>query len=114
MKSVMIQKLLSIMTCLCLMASAPTWADLTKPETQSQTAQAVQDDVNAQTDDQAESKRKKITADAIAAVQETKNALKLLDENKMWNMKEGRRLGATITTNHLSDSMYPVAQLHRA
>ncbi|MCP3865067.1 MAG: YfdX family protein [Aestuariibacter sp.] len=83
MKSVMIQKLLSIMTCLCLMASAPTWADLTKPETQSQTAQAVQDDVNAQTDDQAESKRKKITADAIAAVQETKNALKLLDENKI-------------------------------
>lgn len=83
MKNLVSKKLMTIVLGLGMAISMPTWAELKKPEEQSKTAQAVQDDVNAESAKQAEERRKKITKDAISAVQETKNALKLLDEKKV-------------------------------
>ena len=67
-------------------ASVPAFADVTtlptEPQEQSEATESVQPQVDAKTTDQAAEKRKKITADAVTAVNETKNALKLLDEDK--------------------------------
>ena len=52
-------------------------------QAQSEATESVQPQVDVKATDQAAEKRKKITADAVAAVNETKNALKLLDEKKM-------------------------------
>lgn len=83
MKNLVSKKLMTMVLGLGMAISMPTWAELKKPEEQSKTAQAVQDDVNTESAKQAEERRKKITNDAISAVQETKNALKLLDEKKV-------------------------------
>jgi len=69
-----------------LIASAPAVAQDTalphKPQEQTEVGKSVQPQVDAKATEQAAEKRKKITADAIAAVAETRNALKLLDEKK--------------------------------
>ena len=49
---------------------------------QSEASESVQPQVDAKAADRAAEKRAKITADAVAAVNETKKALKLLDEEK--------------------------------
>jgi hypothetical protein len=69
-----------------LIASAPAFAEdtalPTEPQTQSEATESVQPQVDAKATDQAAEKRKKITADAVAAVNETRKALKLLEEKK--------------------------------
>jgi len=69
-----------------LIASSPAFAQDTalphKPQEQTEVGKSVQPQVDAKATEQAAEKRKKITADAIAAVAETRNALKLLDEKK--------------------------------
>ncbi|OBY90475.1 hypothetical protein A6723_005180 [Pseudomonas sp. AU11447] len=69
-----------------LIASSPAFAQDTalphKPQEQTEVGKSVQPQVDANATEQAAEKRKKITADAIAAVAETRNALKLLDEKK--------------------------------
>lgn len=67
-----------------LIASAPTLAEETalpdEPQAQAEATESVQPQVDAKATDEASEKRKKITADAVAAVAETKQALKFLDE----------------------------------
>lgn len=67
-----------------MIASSPAFAQDTalphKPQEQTEVGKSVQPQVDAKATEQAAEKRKKITADAIAAVAETRNALKLLDE----------------------------------
>ncbi len=53
-----------------------------KGETQSKASQSVQPEVDKQTADAATEKRKKLLAEATAALDESKKALKALDENK--------------------------------
>ncbi|WP_276623613.1 YfdX family protein [Corynebacterium flavescens] len=69
-----------------MIASSPAFAQDTalphKPQEQTEVGKSVQPQVDAKATEQAAEKRKKITADAIAAVAETRNALKLLDEKK--------------------------------
>lgn len=86
MKNMKLKILPAALLGLSLIASAPTFADdtalPTEPQPQSEATKSVKPQVDAKTGDQAEKKRKKITADAVAAVNETKKALKLLDEKK--------------------------------
>ena len=67
-------------------ASVPTFAENsalpTEPQTQSAATESVQPSVNAKATEQVAEKRRKIAADAVTAVNETKKALKLLDEKK--------------------------------
>jgi len=77
------RNLLATVLGLSIAIAMPTWAEIAKPEEQSKTAQAIQDQVDLESAKQAAENRKKITKDAISAVQESKNALKLLDENKV-------------------------------
>ena len=69
-----------------LIASIPVFAEESAlpagPQVQSAATESVQPQVDTKAADQAAEKRKKITADAVAAVNETKKALKLLDEKK--------------------------------
>lgn len=85
--NIMNQKTLyAALLSLGLIASSPAFAQDTalprKPQEQTEVGKSVQPQVDAKATEQAAEKRKKITADAIAAVAETKNALKLLDEKK--------------------------------
>ena len=86
MKTMKLKTLPAALLSLGLIASAPAFTEDTalpaKPQAQTEATESVQPQVDAKTTDQAAEKRKKITADAVAAVNETKNALKLLDENK--------------------------------
>lgn len=52
-----------------------------EPKVQTEAVKSVQSQVNSKVDQKAVEKRKKIAVDAVAAVNETKTALKLLDEN---------------------------------
>ncbi|MCB1674949.1 MAG: YfdX family protein [Halioglobus sp.] len=69
-----------------LITATPLLADETtlpaEPQAQSEATESVQPDVDKQVTERAEEKRQKIAADAVAAINETKNALRLLDENK--------------------------------
>lgn len=85
--NIMNQKTLyAALLSLGLIASSPAFAQDTalphKPQEQTEVGKSVQPQVDANATEQAAEKRKKITADAIAAVAETKNALKLLDEKR--------------------------------
>lgn len=85
--NIMNQKTLyAALLSLGLIASSPAFAQDTalphKPQEQTEVGKSVQPQVDAKATEQAAEKRKKITADAIAAVAETRNALKLLDEKK--------------------------------
>ncbi|HAB85615.1 YfdX family protein [Pseudomonas sp. WS 5018] len=85
--NIMNQKTLyAALLSLGLIASSPAFAQDTalphKPQEQTEVGKSVQPQVDAKATEQAAEKRKKITADAIAAVAETSNALKLLDEKK--------------------------------
>nr|WP_313036637.1 YfdX family protein [Achromobacter ruhlandii] len=85
--NIMNQKTLyAALLSLGLIASSPAFAQDTalprKPQEQTEVGKSVQPQVDAKATEQAAEKRKKITADAIAAVAETKNALKLLDEKR--------------------------------
>ena len=86
MKTMKLKTLTAALLSLGMIASAPALAEdtalPTEPQTQSEATESVQPQVDAKATDQAAEKRKKITADALAAVNETKNALKLLDEKK--------------------------------
>ncbi len=67
-----------------LLASVPAFAAEsalpTKPQSQSEAARSVQSKVDAKATDQAAEKRNNITADAVSAINESKVALKLLDQ----------------------------------
>ncbi|PJJ99191.1 hypothetical protein CO641_06245 [Lysobacteraceae bacterium NML91-0213] len=80
------KKLYAALLSLGLIASSPAFAQDTalphKPQEQTGVGKSVQPQVDAKATEQAAKKRKNITADAIAAVAETSNALKLLDEKK--------------------------------
>ncbi|MCB1677226.1 MAG: YfdX family protein [Halioglobus sp.] len=69
-----------------LMVATPLLADDTtlprEPQAQSEATESVQPDVDKQVTERAAQRRQKIAADAVAAVHETKNALRLLDEEK--------------------------------
>lgn len=85
--NIMNQKTLyAALLSLGLIASSPAFAQDTalphKPQEQTEVGKSVQPQVDAKATEQAAEKRRKITADAIAAVAETNNALKLLDEKK--------------------------------
>lgn len=85
--NIMNQKTLyAALLSLGLIASSPAFAQDTalprKPQEQTEVGKSVQPQVDAKATEQAAEKRKKITADANAAVAETKNALKLLDEKR--------------------------------
>lgn len=58
-------------------SSAPS-----KPQAQSETVKSVQSKVDAEAGKQAEEKRKVVMQDAVVALKETQNALKLLEANK--------------------------------
>jgi hypothetical protein len=87
MKNRTLKTLPAALLSLGLGASVPAFAEdtalPTEPQAQSEATESVQPQVDVKATDQAAEKRKKITADAVAAVNETKNALKLLDEKKM-------------------------------
>jgi len=86
MKNLTLKILLAALLSLGPVALAPAFAEdtalPTEPQAQSEATESVQPQVDAKTTDQTEEKRKKITADAVTAVNETKKALKLLDEKK--------------------------------
>ncbi|WP_051906971.1 YfdX family protein [Methylomarinum vadi] len=86
MQTLKLKTLTAALLGLGLIASAPSFAEKTalpaEAQAQSEATESVQPQVDAKTTEQAAEKRKKITADAIAAVAETRNALKLLDEKK--------------------------------
>ena len=74
--------LLSLGLIVSVPADAEDRALQVAPQARSETTKSVQQQVDAKATDQAGEKRMKITADAVAAVNETKKALKLLDEKK--------------------------------
>ena len=74
--------LLSVGLIASLQALAQDTALPAKPEARNEATESVQPQVDAEATDQAAERRKKVTADAVAAVNETKNALKLLDDKK--------------------------------
>jgi hypothetical protein len=86
MKNWTLKTLPAALLSLGLLASVPAFAEdtalPTEPQAQSEATESVQPQVDVKATDQAAEKRKKITADAVAAVNETKNALKLLDEKR--------------------------------
>jgi len=87
MKTLKLKRLSTTLLCLGLIASAPAFAEdtalPTEAQAQSEATESIQPQVDANASDQAAEKRKKITSDAVAAVNETKKALKLLDEKKI-------------------------------
>ncbi|WP_300318448.1 YfdX family protein [Accumulibacter sp.] len=86
MKDLALKTLPAALLSLGLVASVPALGKDTalpnKPQAQSKTTESVQPQVDAKATDQAAEKRKKITADAVDAVNETKRALGLLAEKK--------------------------------
>ncbi|MEW7979156.1 MAG: YfdX family protein [Candidatus Sedimenticola endophacoides] len=86
MKTMKLKPLAAALLSLGLIASVPVFAEDTalpdEAQAQTEATESVQPQVDAQATNQAAEKRKKITADAVAAVAETKQALKLLDEKK--------------------------------
>lgn len=86
MKKFQHKTIVAAFVSLGLLTAMPTFAEDTalpaKPQTQSEETVAVQSQVDQKTTQQAEEKRKKITAEAVAAVVETEKALKLLGEKK--------------------------------
>ena len=86
MKTMQLKPLVAALLSLGLIASVPSFADDSalpaEPQAKSEATESVQPQVDAKATEQAAEKRKKITADAIEAVNETKHALTLLDENK--------------------------------
>lgn len=74
----MLRQLLSTVSCIALAFAVPyaaSAADISKPAT-------TNTKVEQQKQDQTAEKRKEITSEAMAAISETRNALKALDENK--------------------------------
>lgn len=63
-------------------AQTPTDTAPSKAEEKSAETKSVQPQVDEKVTDEAKEKRKKILEDAVTAIDETKNALKLLDEEK--------------------------------
>ncbi|MBQ0834133.1 YfdX family protein [Marinobacter sp.] len=86
MKNLKLKALPAALLSLGLVASVPAFAagsELpSEPQAQSAATESVQPQVDMKATDKAMEKRKKIMADAVAAVNETKKALKLLDEKK--------------------------------
>ena len=86
MKTPKLKTLSAALLSLGLITSVPVFAEDTalppEPQAQTEATESVQTQVDAKATDQAAEKRKKITADAVATVNETKKALKLLDEEK--------------------------------
>jgi hypothetical protein len=86
MKNSLLKTLSAPLFSLALIAAAPVFAEESalprEPQKQSATAESVQSNVDAKATGQAAEKRRKITEDAMAAVNETNKALKLLDEKK--------------------------------
>ncbi|BCU06395.1 YfdX family protein [Allochromatium tepidum] len=86
MKTMKLKTLTAALLSLGLFASVPAFAEDTalpaEAQAQTEATESVQPQVDAKATNQAAEKRKKITADAMAAVNETKKALKLLDEEK--------------------------------
>ena len=76
----------TLMSLAGLAASAPSFAEDSelpaKPQAQSESSQSVQSKVEKQTADAAADKRRKLFADATAALAETKKALKALENKK--------------------------------
>ena len=86
MKSVIVNTIVTIFSILFLAAGNTAFAaddeKIAKPEVQSQTAQEVQPAVDAETDEKVTEKRKKILSEATVAIEESRKALKALDEDK--------------------------------
>lgn len=86
MRTMKLKTLPAALLSLGLIASAPAFAEDTalpaEPQAQTEATESVQPQVDAKATNQAAETRKKITADAVAAMSETKKALKLLDEKK--------------------------------
>tara|TARA_R110002167_G_scaffold8694_3_gene39798 strand:- start:23249 stop:24184 length:936 start_codon:yes stop_codon:yes gene_type:complete len=86
MKNLRLKTLSAALLSLGLSTSAPAFAEdralPTELQVQSEATESVQLQVDAKATDQAAEKRQKITAEAVAAVNETKKALTLLDEKK--------------------------------
>ena len=86
MKHLRLKTLPAALFSLGLITSIPVFAEESalpaEPQAQSAATESVQPQVDTKAVDQATEKRKKITADAVAAMNETKQALKLLDEKK--------------------------------
>lgn len=86
----MLRQLLSTVSCIALAFAVPyaaSAADISKPAAVESTAQdksamAANAKVEQKKQDQTAEKRKEITAEAMAAISETRNALKALDEGK--------------------------------
>jgi hypothetical protein len=87
MKTIKLMILPAALLSLGLIASMPAFTEETalsaEAQSRSEATESVQPQVDAKATGQAAEKRKKITADAVAAVNETKKALKLLDEKKI-------------------------------
>ncbi len=86
MKTMKLKTLPAALLSLGLIASMPAFAEDTalpaEAQAQSEATESVQPQVDAKMTEKAAEKRKKIAADAVAAVNETNKALKLLDEKK--------------------------------
>lgn len=85
-KKLKLKALPAVLLSLGLITSVPVFAEdtalPTKPQAQSAMTESVQPQVDIKVKDKAAEKRKKVTADAVAAVNETRKALKFLDEKK--------------------------------
>lgn len=86
MRNLKLKTLSVALLSLGLIASVPVFAQKTAlpsaPQTQSKATESVQPQVDKKAAKKAAEKRKKITAEAVAAIDETMKALKLLDEKK--------------------------------
>ncbi len=80
------ESLPAALLCMGLACAAPSFVAAatlpSKPQAQSASSKAVQPQVEKQASDAAAQKRKALLADATAAIAETEQALKALDENK--------------------------------
>lgn len=72
------------MACMLVLPAARLYAEEEEaaPETPSAETQSVQKDVEAQADNEVETKRKQVLKEAVGAVAETRSALQALEENK--------------------------------
>lgn len=86
MRNLKLKTLSVALLSLGLIASVPVFAQKTAlpsaPQTQSKATESVQPQVDKKAAKKAAEKRKKITAEAVAAIDETMKALKLLDEKE--------------------------------
>lgn len=85
MKNSIVKFLFAALLSLGLVTSSPLYAGISSqpdnPQTQSPATQSVQPEVDKTTAEKANEKRKKILADAKAAINETRNALQALENN---------------------------------